>query len=443
MSDFRGPAHVTASLRMMLEDLVNNETGMGCAVTTKRPDQVGAVAVPTINIYLYQVVPNTHWRGHDLPMRNDRGDLVQQPRAAVDLYYLISFYGDEEQLAGQRLMASTVRVMHQFPVLDRSYMTAALAHYPLAGSDLPSEPERVRFTPSALNLEEMSKLWSVFFQTQYSLSVAYCASVVFIQDKDPLVVAKQVLERKVDVETISSATATPLDIPALGMWLRSDKGLSEKADGSIEWLDQSGKQRHASQVSTAITPTPKVLAHAIGARAALNFDGANDQLALNHSFTGTVRGVTVCVVMRTTGTGDQAVISFDRDEFWELGTQGMPVQAVWRTHTSALSAAPPALEEGWHILYATFDTASADQKRCFIDGTEVAHASPAPGTPLIGAGTRFGFLGASSKATTFNGALNGAFFKGDIAEVILYERALEERERNTLFRYLRDQYGIP
>ena len=42
--------------------------------------------------------------------------------------------------------------------------------------------ERIRFTPTALTLEEFSKLWSAFFQVEYSLSAVYQASVVLIED---------------------------------------------------------------------------------------------------------------------------------------------------------------------------------------------------------------------------------------------------------------------
>ena len=38
-----------------------------------------------------------------------------------------------------------------------------------------------KFTPISLNLEELSKLWSVFFQIPYTLSIAYMASVVLIE----------------------------------------------------------------------------------------------------------------------------------------------------------------------------------------------------------------------------------------------------------------------
>ena len=38
-----------------------------------------------------------------------------------------------------------------------------------------------------MNLEELSKLWSVFFQTPYALSIAYQASVVLIEpDLEPI-----------------------------------------------------------------------------------------------------------------------------------------------------------------------------------------------------------------------------------------------------------------
>jgi len=42
--------------------------------------------------------------------------------------------------------------------------------------------ERIRFTPTALTLEEFSKLWSAFFQVEYALSAVYQASVVLIED---------------------------------------------------------------------------------------------------------------------------------------------------------------------------------------------------------------------------------------------------------------------
>jgi hypothetical protein len=54
----------------------------------------------------------------------------------------------------------------------------------LAASDLADAVELVKFTPSALDLEALSKLWSVFFQTPHALSVAYEGTVVLVESDE-------------------------------------------------------------------------------------------------------------------------------------------------------------------------------------------------------------------------------------------------------------------
>jgi hypothetical protein len=62
----------------------------------------------------------------------------------------------------------------------------------------------VRFTPTGLSLEEFSKLWSVFFQVEYSLSAAYQASLVLMQSDDTPAPAPPVLERNLYVVPFES-----------------------------------------------------------------------------------------------------------------------------------------------------------------------------------------------------------------------------------------------
>ena len=112
---------------------------------------------------------------------------------ALNLHYLLTFFGDEAQLVPQRLLASAVRALHSQPLLSRQAIrrtiTNAISADPdhfLAEADLADQPELVRFTPLQLDLEALSKLWSVFFQVPYHLSVAYEASVVLINpDETP------------------------------------------------------------------------------------------------------------------------------------------------------------------------------------------------------------------------------------------------------------------
>jgi len=69
----------------------------------------------------------------------------------------------------------------------------------LNGSDLDEEIELVRFTPISLSLEELNNLWSGFFQIPYSLSMAYQASVVFIEGKDIAETPLPVIDRNLYV----------------------------------------------------------------------------------------------------------------------------------------------------------------------------------------------------------------------------------------------------
>jgi hypothetical protein len=178
-------ATVTATLRRLLQAAIDNDVA-GATVTTVRPDGSGN-STPTkgVNIFLYHVTPNPSWRNADLPTRDGSGQVVQRPRAALDLHYLLTYYGNEDKLEPQRLLGSVVRALHVQPILThktiQETITDQLFSDFLGDSDLASELELVKFTPSPLSLEDLSKLWSVFFQTPYNLSVGYQGTVVFIE----------------------------------------------------------------------------------------------------------------------------------------------------------------------------------------------------------------------------------------------------------------------
>jgi hypothetical protein len=125
---------------------------------------------------------------------------MQRPRVALDLHYLVSFYGSELELEPQRLLGSVVRTLHVQPILTPSMILETIPSFPfLAGSNLADEVELVKFTPLPLSLEELSKLWSVFFQIPYTLSVAYQGTVVLIESDDGARTALPVRGRNVYV----------------------------------------------------------------------------------------------------------------------------------------------------------------------------------------------------------------------------------------------------
>lgn len=198
MSNFLAIAAVTETLRQTLDGPAGSAVG-GAHATILRPDEI--TTQTGVNIYLYRVEPNESWRNEDLPTRAEDGQsLLRRPRAAIDLNYLLTFHGSDTKLEPQRLLGTVIRVLHSQPILSRTSVRTAVAAVPdISASDLADDIEVVRFTPLPLSLEEMSKLWSVFPQTKYSLSVAYQASVVLIEGAETPRPTIPVAERRVFV----------------------------------------------------------------------------------------------------------------------------------------------------------------------------------------------------------------------------------------------------
>ncbi len=211
MSNYLAIAAVTMTLRDLLEKEAQ-EIVSGAKVTTLRPEKAadGAASRKGANLFLYQVTPNAAWRNQELMThRRDVSGPDNRPReivgksqpVALNLQYLLSFYGDENTLEPQRLLGNAVATLQRQARLPAERIAQAIKdHDFLRGQDpdtktgLPAESyldfqakyiEQVRLTPISLNLEELSKLWSVFFQVPYTLSVAYEASVVLIEPRPP------------------------------------------------------------------------------------------------------------------------------------------------------------------------------------------------------------------------------------------------------------------
>jgi hypothetical protein len=182
VSNFLALATVTATLRDLLLTAMHDVVPGDLQVKTGRPES-SATPFVGANLYLYEISPNVGLRNSDQPMRRSDGSLLQRPRVALDLSYLITFYGDESKLEPQRLMGSVVSMLHTNPVLTSTQIRATIesaANRYLANSDLDRQTESVKFTPVYLSLEEISKIWTVFFQVTHSLSIAYQASVVLL-----------------------------------------------------------------------------------------------------------------------------------------------------------------------------------------------------------------------------------------------------------------------
>ena len=184
MSNYQAIATVTATLARLLQSSIQLDLP-GAKVTTARPHATDGTTPETgMNVYLYQVTPNPAWRNYDLRNRRPKGELIKHSQAGLDLFYILTFYGNELDLEPQRMLGSAVRALVDNPVLTPEMIRATVnsTNYKyLADSTLEQQVERVTFVPSQMNTEELSKIWSALFQIPYVLSFVCQGGAVLIE----------------------------------------------------------------------------------------------------------------------------------------------------------------------------------------------------------------------------------------------------------------------
>jgi hypothetical protein len=188
MSNYLAIATVTAALQRILQAAIQFDVE-GARVTTLRPDRLGqGTPDKGVNLYLYQVERNGVWQSNaDLKSRSRKGENGKKNHTALDLNYMISVYGSEVELEPQRLLGSVVGTLSDCGVLNADTIRETIRdpnYTYLADSDLGDRLEDLRFVPLDLSVEDLSKIWSVFFQTPYTLSIAYQATAVTIEGDD-------------------------------------------------------------------------------------------------------------------------------------------------------------------------------------------------------------------------------------------------------------------
>ncbi len=149
-----------------------------------QPSAGSAIPETGVNVYLYQVSPNTSYINSDLTHRRPKGDLIRRAQIGVDLSYMLTVYGDEQRMEPQVFMSAILRTLVDYPFLTASMFQETIddpQYEFLYGSTLPEQAERVRLTPLSLNSSEAFQIWSQLPQAKATLAILYQATVVLIE----------------------------------------------------------------------------------------------------------------------------------------------------------------------------------------------------------------------------------------------------------------------
>jgi hypothetical protein len=200
MSNHLAIATVTAVLQRTLQASVQRHVE-SVRISTVAPHRMGQGTPETgINLFLYHVTRNNALKNPDALAQRARNKRTPWRQAALELHYMLSFYGNEAELEPQRLMGSVVRTFNDRTLLPADLIQDTLNDSTfsyLDQSDLNQQVQEIQITPEDLSLEDLSKVWSVFFQTPYALSMAYKVMAVVIDGEDPAERALRVRERPI------------------------------------------------------------------------------------------------------------------------------------------------------------------------------------------------------------------------------------------------------
>jgi hypothetical protein len=186
MSNYLAIATVTATLQRVLQAVIQQDIE-GARATTLPPGGISAGAPEVgVNIFLYQVVSNHALANYDsTPNRTKANPLNRQ--VVVDLYYMMSCYGNDAELQPQRVLGSVVSTLADKRILTPELIRSTCndATFPfLADSDLADQIQQINIVPVDISLEDLSKAWSVFYQVPYVLSIAYRACLVVVEGRE-------------------------------------------------------------------------------------------------------------------------------------------------------------------------------------------------------------------------------------------------------------------
>ncbi|WP_334318986.1 fibronectin type III domain-containing protein [Termitidicoccus mucosus] len=236
---------------------------------------------------------------------------------------------------------------------------------------------------------------------------------------------------------VTATTDDPQPVSSnLRLWLKADAGVVTDGAGKVsQWTDQSGRNNHASQNTADARPQP-VAAATPGGVPAVRFDGTDSHLSFGNLYTipSGSPSAEVFVVLRAQQGGTAGRYAFALSHHGGLkypASDGVLSDDFGRLVNPVSLAVPNGVDlSGWHIYNAANGGASRDWV-ARLDGAIIGRAD-SNGNPYW---YPWSYLGRGA-------AYSNSFWAGDIAEVLVYDRALSQEEREQTEYYLRSRHGF-
>ena len=230
------------------------------------------------------------------------------------------------------------------------------------------------------------------------------------------------------------------NIPGMRLWLRADSGvITEVANKVVTWEDRSGNGLDVTQPTQDNQPT-RVPA-ALNGAPIVRFDGTNGYLQRTSVLGSDLfdnNTDTVFIVQKQAG-GDarSSTFSWAADNYNRFMVHATYEDVIYYQVSSnagggdQISAPqPPGWDDQWHVLKLIRDGGNGQIN---VDGIGLSSPTATFSSPGNNSSTADLFIGR-------DGFTN--WFEGDIAEILVFSRALTAQEQQTVENYLSEKYGL-
>jgi len=242
---------------------------------------------------------------------------------------------------------------------------------------------------------------------------------------------EELVSRSIDGVTIKDIPA-----PGLALWLRADAGVTLADTGVAVWADQSPNKRDA--VQPAAMKRPQLAANALRNRPALRFDGNDDGLLAPVSIEGQTGLTLVLVSANTTDALGGPVHGENAALFWpETAEWGWVYLTPFQSNVRFRFGTTQPANLPFHIRAASTKTAFTLTVAIKDGPVETLYVQGAPVERFTG---KLPAIKGTQPTLQIGLGAGDKGFSGDIAEVLVYSRALPDTDRVRLERALIGKY---
>jgi hypothetical protein len=160
-----------------LLDMLKQEFGSGVKIALESPKNAGQ---NLLTLLLYKVVESPEYKNAEpITATKPNGSIIQrQPPLTLDAYYMLTAHSNGNHLEAHKALGRAMRLFYDNGVLHGSL----LRHTDPADSGLTADSV-VRITLNPISMEDMTRIWSVFPDTPYEISVTYLVTPVVVDSE--------------------------------------------------------------------------------------------------------------------------------------------------------------------------------------------------------------------------------------------------------------------